>query len=57
MITEKEWRELKKKSQLLKKTAEILSVEEKDLPRVVKRFQDELAEMEKQLKEKKSNTS
>lgn len=57
VVTEKEWKELKKKSQLLKKVAEILRVEEKDVPRVTKRFQDELTEMEKQLKEKRSNTS
>ncbi len=57
MVTEKEWNELKRKSRLLKKTAEILRVEEKDVPRVTKRFLDEVIEMEKQLKEKKSNSS
>ena len=57
MVTEKDWKELKRKSKILKQAAEILRVEEKDVPRVTKRFIDELAEMEKQLKEKKSNPS
>jgi len=35
---------------LLKQAAETLRVEEKDLPRVVKRFQDEIKEMDKKLK-------
>ncbi len=51
MLAEKEWIELKKKEKLLKKTAEILRVEEKDVPRVLKRFLDEVEEMGKQLKQ------
>ncbi len=43
----KEWEELKKKEKLLKKAAEILKVEEKDLPRIVDRFMKEIEEMDK----------
>lgn len=53
MITEKEWQVLKRKEKLLRQTAKFLRVEEKDVPRVVQRFLDELKEMEKQLKELK----
>ena len=56
MINEKEWKELKRKSKILKQVAEILRVEEKDVPRITKRFMDELSEMEKQLKGKKLNS-
>lgn len=56
MVTEKEWQELKRKSKLLSKAAEVLRVQEQDVPRVTKRFMDELNEMENQLK-KKSNTT
>ena len=41
---------LKKKGRLLSEAAEIISVQEKDLPRVVKRFLDEIKEMDKKLK-------
>ncbi|MBS3052497.1 MAG: hypothetical protein J4428_03955 [Candidatus Aenigmarchaeota archaeon] len=50
MLTEKEWKDLKRKEMLLKRTAEILRVEEKDVPRVVKRFMDEIEEMDKKIK-------
>jgi len=46
-ISEKEWKELKMKKELLRQAAEILRVEEQDLPRVIKRFQDEIKEMSK----------
>jgi hypothetical protein len=46
MLSKREWQKLKKKSQILEKTAEILRVEEKDLPRVIERFQREIKEME-----------
>lgn len=36
-MNKKEWEELKKKEMLLKKAAEVLRVQEKDLPRVVDR--------------------
>jgi alanyl-tRNA synthetase len=49
-ISKKEWNKLKKKEKLLKKAAGILRVEEKDLPRVVERFQKEIKEMEEKLK-------
>jgi len=50
MISEKELKGLKKKEKLLKKAAENIRVQEKDLPRVVNRFLNELKEMEKKLK-------
>lgn len=43
-------KELKKRARLLSEAAEIISVQEKDLPRVVKRFLDEIKEMDKKLK-------
>ncbi len=43
-------KELKKKEKLLSQAAEIVGVQEKDLPRVVKRFLDEIKEMNKKLK-------
>jgi hypothetical protein len=46
MLSKREWQKLKKKSKILEKTAEILRVEEKDLPRVIERFQREIKEME-----------
>jgi len=50
MISGQELRELKKKEKLLREAAETIKVQEKDLPRVVNRFLNELEEMEKQLK-------
>ena len=49
MISEKELKELKKKETLLKQAAESIKVQEKDLPRVVKRFLDELKQFENDL--------
>ena len=49
-ISEQEWKQLKKKEKLLKQSAEILKVEDKDLPRVIKRLLDEIEEMDKKLK-------
>jgi len=43
-------KDLKKKGRLLSEAAEILSVQEKDLPRVVKRFLNEIQEMDRKLK-------
>ncbi|MGC9200527.1 MAG: hypothetical protein ACP5F8_00985 [Candidatus Aenigmatarchaeota archaeon] len=40
-----EWEELKRKEKILKETAKVLRVEEKDLPRVIERFKKELEEM------------
>ncbi|MEM5772766.1 MAG: hypothetical protein QXL86_00875 [Candidatus Aenigmatarchaeota archaeon] len=51
MISKKEWEELKKKEKILREAAEILRVEDKDLPRVIERFQREIKEMEEKLKE------
>ena len=45
MISKHEFLQLKKKEQLLKKSAEILRVEEKDLPRIIERFLREIEEM------------
>jgi len=53
MISEKEIKELKKKEKILRQAAESIKVQEKDLPRVVKRFLDELKQFEKELKTKK----
>ena len=38
MITKEEFYELKQKDKILRKAAEVLRVEPKDLPRVIKRF-------------------
>jgi len=40
-----EWEELKRKERLLRQAAAVLSVGEKDLPRVVERFLKEIEEM------------
>lgn len=40
---------IEEKEKTLKQAAEVLRVEEKDLPRVVKRFLDEIEEMNKKL--------
>lgn len=44
-LSEKEWKDLNKKEGLLREAAKVLSVEEKDLPRVVERFLKEIREM------------
>lgn len=46
-MEKKEFEILNKKSEILSKIAEIFRVEEKDVPRVAKRFMDELEEMKK----------
>jgi hypothetical protein len=46
-VIEKSIDELRKDSLILKKAAEILGVEDKDLPRVIDRFAREIAEMKK----------
>jgi len=50
MISEQELKSLKNKQKLLTQAAEILKVQEKDLPRVVKRFLDEIKEFDERLK-------
>ncbi len=50
-VTEKEWKELKRKEKLLKEAADILRVEPQDLPRVIERFVNEVKEMDEKLKE------
>jgi len=47
MINKKEWEKLKKKQSLLRQASAILSVDDKDLPRIIERFQNEIKEMEK----------
>lgn len=54
MISEQELKELKKKDKLLRKAAEVIKVQEKDLPRVVKRFLDEMKEFDKKIKSYKT---
>jgi transposase-like protein len=49
-ISEQELKDLKKKDILLRQAAEVLKVEEKDLPRVVKRFLDEIKQFDERLK-------
>lgn len=48
-ISEQEWEQLKEKEKLLRQAAETLKVEEKDLPRVIQRFVDEIKEMDEKL--------
>jgi alanyl-tRNA synthetase len=52
MTAEQEIKNLKKKKKLLRETAEIIRVQEKDVPRVVKRFLDELKEINKNINKK-----
>ena len=49
MTTEQELKNLKKKEKILREAAEIIKVQEKHLPRVVKRFLDELKEINKNI--------
>ena len=49
-ISEKEWKELKRKEKLLKQSSDILSVKPQDLPRVIQRFVNEIKEMDEKLK-------
>lgn len=50
MLTKKEFVDLKNKEKILKKAAEILRVEDKDLPKVIDRFLREIEEMKQKLK-------
>jgi len=43
------WKELKDKERILRQAAEAISVQEKDLPRVIARFKREIEEFEKAL--------
>ena len=43
------WKELKEKERILRDAAEAISVQEKDLPRVIARFKREIEEMEEKL--------
>ena len=54
MISEQEIKKLKEKDRLLTQAAESIKVQEKDLPRVVKRFLEELKQFEDQIKSVKS---
>ena len=44
------WKELKEKERILRDAAEAISVQEKDLPRVIARFKREIEDFEAQLK-------
>jgi alanyl-tRNA synthetase len=55
MVSEQELKELKNKKKLLSQAAEILKVQEKDLPRVVKRFLDEMKEFNQKIKNLNKN--
>ncbi len=47
MVSKEQFLALKKKENLLKRAAEILRVEDKDLPRIIDRFLKEIEEMSK----------
>lgn len=47
LITKSELDKLDKKEKILREAAKILSVDEKDLPRVIDRFLKEISEMKK----------
>ncbi|RLI98178.1 MAG: hypothetical protein DRP00_02510 [Candidatus Aenigmatarchaeota archaeon] len=49
MITKEEFYELKQKDKILRKAAEVLRVEPKDLPRVIERFLKEIEEMNEKI--------
>lgn len=49
-VNEKEWKELKRKEKILRKIAVPLNIEEKVVPNVITRFQNELKEAEEELK-------
>lgn len=48
-LSREEWEKLVKWEKILKRAAQILRVEDKDLPRVVKRFKKEVEEMKEEL--------
>jgi hypothetical protein len=48
-MAEKKWDMLKEKERILKEAADAIRVQEKDLPRVIARFKEEIAEMDEQL--------
>ena len=48
-MKKEEFDKLKEKSEILKKAASILRVDEKDLPRVIERFKKEIKEMEEEI--------
>jgi FtsZ-binding cell division protein ZapB len=54
MFLEQEIKELKNKEKILKQAAQSINVQEKDLPRVVKRFLDELKKFEDDIKNYKN---
>jgi alanyl-tRNA synthetase len=54
MIAEQELKELKRKQKILSQAAEILRVQEADLPRVVGRFLKEIKEFEEKLSQSKN---
>lgn len=52
MISKSEWKKLVESEKILKEALKILRVEDKDLPRVVERFQKEVREMEDKIASK-----
>jgi alanyl-tRNA synthetase len=50
MISDKEIKELKNKEKILSEAAKIINVQEKDLPRVVQRFLNEIKEFDEKIK-------
>jgi FtsZ-binding cell division protein ZapB len=50
MISEKEIKELKNKEKILRQAAESINVQDKDLPRVIQRFLNEIKEFDEKIK-------
>ena len=50
MIPEKEIKELKNKEKILRQAAESINVQDKDLPRVIQRFLNEIKEFDEKIK-------
>lgn len=47
MISKKEWKDAKKKVQILRQAAEVFRVEDRDLVKTIERFKRETEEMKK----------
>jgi alanyl-tRNA synthetase len=50
MISEKEIKQLRDKEKILSEAAKTINVQEKDLPRVVQRFLNEIKEFDEKIK-------
>ena len=52
MLTKEEFEDLKKKEKILKEASNVLRVKDEDLPKVLKRFLNEIEEMKRKLNER-----